>query len=354
MDSLLAEPTVWCLLGRKAGDNAQVRALAEELGYAFEEKHIYARPWELLVHLGRRGGLIGIDTKRSSLLQAPWPDVLITSGRRNEPVAHWIRRQSGGSTRLVHIGRPWYPLDNYELIITTPQYFLPEQDNIVHNSLPLHRILPDDLNLEGELSAQAWQDLPRPWYALLVGGDSGRFVFTREKAKRLGRECNRLVAAEGGSLLISDSPRTSAEAAEALLQQITAPHYSYRCGSEANNPYRAFLATADQLIVTGESMSMLGEAVSLGKPLHIFDMGDGDTAWWKLPHNYRQKPLSHRLAMRFGPQRMRRDVGKIQQALIGSGRANWLGSESSPPPHPEENKELKNTAEILRQRLRPG
>ena len=345
---------MWCLLGRKAGDNAQVRALAEELGYPFEEKHIVARPWELLVHVGRSGGLIGIDSSRSSPLQAPWPDVVITSGRRNEPVADWIRRRSGGHARLVHIGRPWYPLDNYELIITTPQYFLPVQGNVLHNDLPLHRILSTELDREGERAAKQWQHLPRPWFALLVGGDSGRFVFTPEKAARLGQQCDRLAEGEGGSLLISDSPRTPAQATETLLQQITVPHYAYRCESGLDNPYNAFLATADQFVVTGESMSMLAEAVSLGKPLHIFDMGDGDAPWWRLSHNYRQKPLSHRLAMCFGPQRMRRDVGKIQQALVESGRANWLGSASCKPPAVQASTELAKTANLLRQRLRPG
>ncbi len=122
--------TVWCLLGKKAGDNTQVRALAEELGWGYEEKHIAARPWELLCHLGGGVTLAGIDRSRSSALAAPWPDIVLSAGRRNEPVARWIQRQSGGRTRLVHIGRPWAPLSAWDLVITTPQYFLPEQANI--------------------------------------------------------------------------------------------------------------------------------------------------------------------------------------------------------------------------------
>ncbi len=58
--------TVWCLLGKKAGDNTQVRALARELDWGFEEKLIVARPWELLANLGLRITLAGIDRGRSS------------------------------------------------------------------------------------------------------------------------------------------------------------------------------------------------------------------------------------------------------------------------------------------------
>lgn len=346
---------VWCLLGRKAGDNVQVRALAAELGLPTEEKRIVARPWELLVHLGPGASLAGIDQQSSSSLGPPWPDLVITAGRRNEPVARWIRHQSGEHTRLVHIGRPWAPLDCYDLIVTTPQYFLPQASNILHNELPLHRLLPADLREAGHAFRARWERLPRPWIGVLVGGDSGRFVFTPDKASKLGAACDRLARERGGSLLISDSPRTPAAAGDALVAQINAPCFCYRFGDGGENPYTGFLATADEFVVTGESMSMLAEASSRGKPLHIFDMGDGDVAWWKLGHNYRYKPLSHRFAMCFGPQRMRRDVGKIQQALVASGRANWLGQETRlPPGSANADDELVATAARVRRLLQPS
>lgn len=316
--------TVWCLLGKKAGDNTQVRALAEELDWGYEEKHISARSWELLGHIGDGITLAGINRSRSSVLAAPWPDVVISAGRRNEPVARWIQRQSRGRTRLVHIGRPWAPLSAWDLVITTPQYFLPEQDNVVHNSLPLHRVAADDLHSAGEQLLAQLANLPRPWVAVLVGGDSGRFVLTRDKARHLGNLASDLAAAAGGSLLITDSPRTPRLAGDTLQAQLQGPHFCYRWGSGKVNPYRGLLALADAFVVTGESMSMLGEAADTGRPLYIFDMGDNAAHWWLLPHSYRYKPLSHRMAMHIAPRRMRRDVGNIQNALVGSGRAHWL------------------------------
>ena len=116
---------------------------------------------------------------------------------------------------------------------------------------------------------------------------------------------------------------------DALQQRLGAPAMAYRWGrSEGENPYRGLLALADAFVVTGESMSMLAEAAATGRPLFIFDMGDGDTPWWRLRHGWRYKPLSHRLAMRCGSLRMRRDVGNIQQALVASGRASWLDESS--------------------------
>jgi mitochondrial fission protein ELM1 len=322
--------TVWSLLGKKAGDNTQVRALAGALGFRCQEKHIIAKPWELLTHLTLGVTLAGIDRAQSSELQAPWPDLVISAGRRNEPVARWIHRQSGGCTRLVHIGRPWSPLPVWDLVVTTPQYFLPEQDNILHNSLPLHDIADAELKSAAEQLLPRVAHLPRPRVAVLIGGDSGRFVMTRGKGRRLGALSNDLATAAGGSLLITDSARTPPAVADTLLEQVRAPHFSYRWADGGNNPYRGLLALADAFVVTGESMSMLGEAVNTGKPLYIFDVGDGVRHWWMLPHNFRYKPLSHRLAMRIGPRRMRRDIGNIQDALVGSHRAQWLDAKMIP------------------------
>jgi mitochondrial fission protein ELM1 len=320
---------VWCLLGEKAGDNTQVRALATELGWGFEEKHIRARRWELLIHLGVVATLAGIKRRVSSELAAPWPDLVITAGRRNEAVAQWIRRQSGGHTRLVHIGRPWAGLDRWDLIITTPQYFLPQRDNVLHNSFPLHQLTPEQASAAADKWRPRFEHLPRPWVAVLAGGDSGRFVMTEAKGTRLGRLASSLVSEAGGSLLVTDSARTPKEAGHALEHSLSVPNYCFRFRRRGPNPYRGILALADGFVVTGESMSMLAEAADTGRPLYIFDPGDGGTAWWKLSYNYRYKPLTFRLAKLLGPRRMRRDIGRIQEALVDSGAALWLTRQSA-------------------------
>jgi mitochondrial fission protein ELM1 len=316
-------PSVWVLTGHKAGDNAQVSALAEALGWPYTVKRFYYQPYELLTNRLLGATLVGIDRGRSSDLAPPWPDLVITAGRRNEPIARWIRRR--GNTRLVHVGRPWAPLDSFDLIVTTPQYFLPERANVLHNHLPLHGVNRDRLAQAADAWRARLQHLPRPWTALLVGGDSGPFVFTRAKGRRLGRLAKQLAQDCGGTLLVTSSARTPVAAFAELQAQITVPADIHAwCAGGVDNPYLAYLALADQFVVTGESMSMLTEAAYTGKPLYIFDPGDAGP-WWRYLHNYRFKPLSHHFAMRFAPRRMHRDVGNIQRQLVGDGRAVWLG-----------------------------
>lgn len=326
-DGMTKPARVWCLLGRKAGDNTQVLALAETLGWPFEEKRLIARSWELLPHLLLGPTLMGIDRQASSPLSAPWPDLVISAGRRNEPVARWIRRQAGDAVRLVHVGRPWAPPDCYDLIVSTPQYFLDPAPNVIVNPMPMHRFTRARVDAAADRAVGQLAHLPRPFTTVLIGGDSGPFVFSPAKARRLAQGVNRLVAETGGAALVTGSPRTPPKVVQAFRETLDVPAQTYwwhqRAGA-GENPYPAFLGLADRFVVTGESMSMLAEAASLGRPLYIFDPGDPPGRWWWCADNFRHKPLSHALAMRLAPVRMRRDISRIQGALVREGRARWL------------------------------
>jgi len=328
-------PQVWLLTGHKAGDNSQVLALAEALQWPFQTKRLRYRPWELLSNRLFGITLAGIDRSASSALEPPWPDLVITAGRRNEPVARWIRRQSGGHTRLVHLGRPWAALHCFDLIVSTPQYCLPPRSSILEIDLPLHRITRAGLDTTAGQRAGQFSHLPGPLWSVLLGGDSGPFVFTVDKAARLAQWVNTEVGRAGGSVLVTNSARTPAAAYAVFLESLTVPVSAWHWGeSSGENPYLAYLALAERLVVTGESMSMLAEAGATGKPLYIFDLSDCPhdavgrcRPWWLTGRNYRFKPLSHRLAMRLAPRRMRRDIARIQQRLVESGRAVWVGEE---------------------------
>lgn len=354
---LTPTPTVWLLMGHKAGDNNQVLALAETLGWPFEIKRMVYRSTELITNLLLGPTLAGIRLKSSSPLISPWPDLIITAGRRNEPVARWIKARAGGRARLVHLGRPWANPSRYDLIVTTPQYALPCGPNVLRNTLPLHRVSEQQLRQASDTWRPRLHSLPRPYTAVLLGGNSGPFTFTSDRATQLALAASRLAQQTGGALLISSSARTPQNALAAFRKSLTAPHHLHEwVPNDRANPYFGYLALADAFVVTGESVSMLTETCATGKPVYIYDLGDhpiplpiqpasnqsirpSRTPWWRFGEHYRWKPLSHRVAKAFGPRRMRRDVALIHQHLIHNGHAAWLGEsfpEGKPTPLPQD------------------
>lgn len=304
---------VWLLLGAKGGDNNQVGALAEGLAQRFPklpivEKRLEHKAWELLVHLRDKPTLAGVAAGADALVP-PWPKVVVTAGRRNEPVARWIAEQSGGATRLVFLGRPWAKPEHFAVILSTPQYQL-DGPNVETLKLPL--VPPPaagDLAPPPRLSR-----LPEPRFGVLLGGDSGFVLYNARHGEELAARLDKLIIAHGGSLLLTSSRRTPAVFLDALARRLRAPHQLHRFGS-GDNPYRWLLSEADALIVTADSMSMLAEAVAGGRPTYLASVAEPPERWWLDPAQYRWRALSHRLVQRWAPERFRRDVRVLQQRL---------------------------------------
>lgn len=332
VDMLARPPRVWGVMGYRAGERTQILALAEALGWPFEVKELTHRSYDALPGLFRTQSLLGIDGQSRSTLDTPWPDLVISAGMRNEPICRWIRRQSGGVTRLVHIGRPWAPLDRFDLVITTPQYRLPDRDNVLQNLGTLHRVNQESL----AQAAAEWEPrlahLPRPRIGVVLGGNSGPYTLGRHAGQRLGVAVSSLATEHDGSLLITTSSRTSPAAAESLAAALERPYYMYRwAGGGAENPYMAILALADAIVVTSDSVSMISEAVATGKPVHLFDL-DQERAGLRPGERGDLRPGAelYRLLMHAAPQRLTRDLRLFHNAMTKAGRCSWLGSEPVP------------------------
>ena len=334
-------PRTWVMMGHKAGDNSQILALAEGLGWPFEIKHLVYRPTELLTNLLAPLTLLGIVRDKSSALVPPWPDLIISAGRRNEPPCRWIQAHADKRVRLVHVGRPWARIENFDLVVTTPQYRLPKRPNVLHNTAPLQRVADQRLRQAASIWAPRLAHLPRPYTAVMIGGNAGPYVLDREAAALLGRAASAFARARGGSLLVSTSARTPKEAIPALEAALDCPAEVFRWTRDAaENPYLGYLALADSIIVTCESMSMLTEACATLKPVYMFDLHTGPenrwgllesligrvhTSWWRRVRRLRLQPLVFRIAFVVGPTRMTRDVRIIHRRLQAQGRAVWLG-----------------------------
>ena len=345
---------VWALRCGRGGDDAQILALAEALGGPFEVKSLAYRRFGRLFDVWRGTTLLGIDAKRSSPIAPPWPDLVISASMRNEPVCRWIRTQSAGATRYVHIGKPWAPLARFDLVIAPPEYHrLPRRPNVLHSAFSLHGVSEARLAEEARRWAPSLAHLPRPFVAVLVGGYAGPYALDREKAERLGRAASAMARKLGGSLLVTTSARTSRAAAEGLRAAIDVPHSLFVFGSSADetaNPYLGFLASADSIVVTCDSTSMLAEACATRKPVYIFDLGRDDdpveampparperksaARWWRRCNRDRAKALLYRRTLlRFAPPHLARDIGAVHRTLLASGRAVWVG-QTFPPRRP--------------------
>lgn len=341
---------VWAVMSYRAGENSQILGLAESLGEPFEIKRLRYRSIGALGNLARRVGRFGIHTQYSSSLEAPWPRLVISAGLRNEPVCRWVAMASRGYTKIVFLGRTWAPNSEFDLIVTTPQYRLGQEANVLHNLGTLHRITKERLQREAEAWRERLNPSGQPCIAVLIGGRSGPFTFANSAAKRLARLAQERASKLGARLLITSSTRTDPTALRILEGSLISPAAVHRFG-EDDNPYFAMLALADELIVTGDSIAMLSEAAATGKPVWLFDLGTGKWAMnprgtqGTMDHNLRTE--LYRMLMLVGPKRLSRDLRLVHEGFIEAGLAHWL-EEGATPAEGGEAPDLPRTVARIR------
>ncbi len=194
------------------------------------------------------------------------PDIVISSGGRSIPLALWLRQRF--ACRQVYLGevRP-YPTHLFDVLLTPVAQ--PGATHVVPTELLVTRVTPDDFDLARNVTRAAFGVGERECTAaMLIGGASRSHVFREGDWRELADGINATRAHHGWRWLLTTSPRTGT-AVEALLRKSIDPDALTNAvwwGEQRHSVVRQYLAAADVVYVTSDSLTMVSEAVASGKP----------------------------------------------------------------------------------------
>lgn len=265
----LVRARTWIVTDGKAGDENQCVAIAETLGVAFERRRVTPRPpfgwmapWGPIDPRDQPGG-------RKGALAGPLPDLLIASGRRAVPYLRAVRQASGGRTFTAFLKDPRTGHDTANFV-WVPDYDDLRGPNVFTTLTPPHPVSAARIEAARNAPDPRLVDLPWPRVAVLVGGDSRHLSYRAADMRRLLAELTKL--ADGGcSLMVTVSRRTPENLRKALRDLVAAKGGFFWDGT-GGNPYVGMLAFAEQIVVTSDSANMVGEAVSTGAPVLLFNL----------------------------------------------------------------------------------
>jgi uncharacterized protein len=251
------QPLVWMLMGSRAGDNNQLLALGEALGLPCQPKRISYNQLRRVPFL--RSGLTIVSRKSRPLIAPPWPDLVIGVGYGSVPVARYIRDQTGGRAKLVHIGNPRDKLKDFDLQITTPQYARGPAPNLLELLFPIGNpaksVRPTD-------EEEEWLSrLPRPRRLVAIGGPARHWQLDDRALSDAIRTLQG--RRPKGSLIAATSARTPHATRTMLSSLISGPHQAV---VEHFPRFATLLRESDEIYVTADSVSMISEAILSGKP----------------------------------------------------------------------------------------
>ena len=277
--------SIWAVSDGRAGIENQALGLAEAVARA--------TPAEItLKRIGYRAGIGRLPQRlnlfpRAALdpaadpIAPPWPDVWIAAGRATLALSARVRRWSGGRTFVVQLQDPRWPARLFDLVVP------PEHDGLTGPDVfPIlgspNRVTPERLAEAAALFGDRIGALPAPRAAVLVGGRSKAFDLPAAHAADLAGRIAAAAGRAGGSLMVTVSRRTPPEARAAMERALQGPR-AWIWDGDGPNPYFAFLAAADVVLVTEDSTNMAVEAATAGRPVLRLPMaGPGDGKFRRL------------------------------------------------------------------------
>jgi mitochondrial fission protein ELM1 len=314
----------WVVTDGAAGNERQALALAQALGGEARVWRLPLRPpwswWAPHLAWAGRGAL---DPAQRAQFIAPWPALAVGCGRGAALVTRLLRRWSGGATRTVQILDPRADPAHWDVVIA------PRHDGLAGANVvtTLGALNPIDAAwlAEGAAAFAELSTLAHPRTAVLVGASH------REIAVDLGY-CvglvERLAAAQaqsGGSFLVTTSRRTPVALRDWLRSAFARfPGRFWADAGDGVNPYAGFLAHADRIVVTPDSVNMLSEACAVGVPVYT----------WL-------------------PQPARGKLGRFHAALAESGHLRRLGVDAATHPAPPLRETAQVAAEVQRRLALP-
>ena len=286
-----------------AGNAHQAQALAMALSSTVDTPCLRPRtPWRWFAPWRLPGATHALGAEFSRLLRAPWPELAIGCGRQAALATRLLREASKGHCRAVQILDPRIDTGHYDLVIA-PAHDALRGANVIHTVGSLNAI--DDAWLAQARDRFAdFGRLPAPRYALLLGGPTAAARLDPAYWSALLAEIKPRLVQEGASLMLTSSRRTPEWLRQAARTAFAAvPGVQWHGTGHGPNPYPGFLAWADVIVATPDSVNLLSEAAATRAPV------------WTFVH----QPIGGK-------------VGRFVQALCESGRLRRLGVDTATTP----------------------
>lgn len=263
----------WAISDGRAGNARQAAALAAALDPpAWETLELAARaPWRWSAPRRLPCDRAAFGAAFAQRLQAP-PALAIGCGRQAALATRLLRARG---SRAVQILDPRLDPRHWDLLIV-PEHDARRGGNVLTLLGSLNPV--DDAWLAaGRTDFPALGALPGPRIALLLGGPTAQVPW---HAHQLGPLCAQLAAQLrecGGSLLVTASRRTPAQAPPLLRQALRGLPSARLWLNEDDgpNPYHGLLGWADAIVATADSVNLLSEACATAVPVAAAFAGDG-------------------------------------------------------------------------------
>lgn len=262
---------IWAIIDNRTGNKNQILAVLKELKLPYkiikvEYNWLGNLPNFILQLLG---GFLHIKNFKQNPVKKN-PNLIISCGRRTFPISNKLKSTTFPTPLFIHLMYPKYSLNiNKCNLIFTPN----------HDKVRVYKNIVKTIGSPGPKIFSKKKLNPfglKPIISLFVGGDHGRYKLHSDSVNFIIE--NILKKINDGTLLISTSRRTP----NIIINSINNWQKKSRVikivfhpkTSRMENPIYDMLSFSDEIVVTGDSVSMISQACQYKKPVRVFYNSD--------------------------------------------------------------------------------
>jgi mitochondrial fission protein ELM1 len=247
----------------KAGHEVICRGVAQALGGQIDSTQ--AQPRKLYALMAPWG-----PADPQTTFPDPLPDIVLGSGRTAAPVLRAIKERSGGRAFIAFLHDPRAKRDAFDMI-WAPSHDKLEGANVISTLSSPHTLSPALISEARANPDPRIAALKTPRLALLLGGPSSSLKYQSTDVDELALLA-RTAGEQGYSVMVTPSRRTPAGLTRVIADAIADLPEDRRFvwTGEGRNPFLHMIANAQAIVVTADSVNMVGEAAATGAPVHLF------------------------------------------------------------------------------------
>jgi uncharacterized protein len=239
---------------------SQVEGLAKALGLSYKHQTIKLKPfWNL------------IPPKFSPISENLIKDkfvcdskIIISCGRKSVIPSIALKKRLGKEIFTIHIQNPKVSLKHFDLIVS-PEHDNMKGNNVISTTGAIHYLTKKEI--KENLNYLGLEREKKKLVAFIIGGPNKYYAYSEKIIHQTFNKVKTLFTPDKYKIIVIPSYRTPAKVIKKAHDTFNFNHLVIK--EVDKKAYLSALATADHIIVTCDSTSMISEAAVTGKPIYI-------------------------------------------------------------------------------------
>ena len=259
----MSKKNCWILSDNLVGHEKQSISLAEKLNINYKLIKIKK------VNFIKRNLSNFFNLQKKNFFKPPYPKIIISCGKNTAYYSKMIKQKTKNKIFSIFIQKPPININNFDVVIS-PKHDKCKGLNVIETQGALTKI-----NLKYIKNVNKTKKpsiLKQNFITVLIGGNSRHHKITKPILDKIIKNLKSIEEQKKIRIFILVSRRTGKKDYLYLKKNLISKNFIFVLPNSKKVSYLNAISFAKAIIVTSDSVSMVTEACSTGKPAYIIDI----------------------------------------------------------------------------------